>query len=234
MPNWVFNGLTIEGHPHQVTALIDQMNLPFSDSVQADGDLAYKIEERKFTNPIFAFRNIIAPTDLEAYHSQPKFEDNTVMWAGDDWYNWNNRNWGTKWDVAVPDDNKYIDTSMHEEMNGDNKVVVYSFDTAWAPPIAAITKLSEQYPELLMTLDYREESGWGGACEFLRGAMISENEYNNKCEECDYEYEDDEIEDECEDCYTVCPKCGFSYNLCETHQEEYNNKRQLPPKVQVK
>jgi len=64
--------------------------------------------------------------------------------------------------------------------------------------------------------------------------MISENEYNNKCEECDYEYEDDEIEDECEDCYTVCPKCGFSYNLCETHQEEYNNKRQLPPKVQVK
>ena len=28
MPNWVFNGLTIEGEPEQVKSLITQMNKP--------------------------------------------------------------------------------------------------------------------------------------------------------------------------------------------------------------
>jgi hypothetical protein len=226
MPNWVFNGLTVEGNPEQVDKLIKQMNTPFVDSIKADGDLAFYIEERKFSNPIFSFRNIIAPTDLEAYHKQPDFSSEK-MYAGDDWYSFNNREWGTKWDVAVPDEKNYTDTTIQEEMNGENKVVYYSFDTAWAPPVPAIEKLSAQYPELLMTLNYREEGGWGGEVEYLKGEAISESEYNNKCEECNYEYEDDEIVDECEDCYTVCPKCGFSYNLCETHQAEYNSKQEV-------
>jgi hypothetical protein len=233
MPNWVFNGLTIEGNPEQVDKLVKQMNTPFVDSIKANGDLAFSIEERKYSNPIFSFRNIIAPADLETYHKQPDLSSEK-MYAGDDWYSFNNREWGTKWDVAVPDENNYTDTTIQEEMNGDNKVVYYTFDTAWAPPTPAIEKLSTQYPDLLMTLNYREESGWGGEAEFLKGEMISESEYNNKCEECNYEYEDDEIVDECEDCYTVCPKCGFSYNLCETHQAEYNSKSVLPPKVEVK
>jgi hypothetical protein len=233
MPNWVFNGLTVEGSPEQVDKLIKQMNTPFVDSIKANGDLAFSIEERKYSNPIFSFRNIIAPTDLDAYHLQPDFSSDKP-YSGNDWYSFNNREWGTKWDVAVPDENNYTDTTIQEEMNGENKVVYYTFDTAWAPPTPAIEKLSEQYPDLLMTLNYREEGGWGGEVEYLKGEMISESEYNNKCEECDYEYEDDEIVDECEDCYTVCPKCGFSYNLCETHQEEYNNKSVLPPKVEVK
>ena len=233
MPNWVFNGLTIEGNPEQADKLVKQMNTPFVDSIKADGDLAFSIEERKYSNPIFSFRNIIAPTDLETYHKQPDFSSDKP-YSGNDWYSFNNREWGTKWDVAVPDENNYTDTTIQEEMNGENKVVYYTFDTAWAPPTPAIEKLSEQYPDLLMTLNYREEGGWGGEVEYLKGEMISESEYNNKCEECNYEYEDDEIVDECEDCYTVCPKCGFSYNLCETHQEEYNNKSVLPPKVEVK
>ncbi len=29
MPNWVYNGLTIEGNPDQVKSLITQMNKPF-------------------------------------------------------------------------------------------------------------------------------------------------------------------------------------------------------------
>ena len=29
MPNWVFNGLTIEGNPDEVNKLVIQMNKPF-------------------------------------------------------------------------------------------------------------------------------------------------------------------------------------------------------------
>ena len=30
MPNWVYNGLTIEGNPDSVTKLTNQMNQPFT------------------------------------------------------------------------------------------------------------------------------------------------------------------------------------------------------------
>jgi len=40
MPNWVYNGLTIEGNPEQVKSLIKQMNKPFINYYEAHGDLA--------------------------------------------------------------------------------------------------------------------------------------------------------------------------------------------------
>ena len=232
MPNWVFNGLTIEGNPEQVDKLVEQMNKPFVQSIKANGDLAYQIKQTKYVNPIFAFWNIIAPTDLEAYQGQPTFDKEfSLAFEGEDWYNWNNRNWGTKWDVAVSEDNKYPETYMEGPVeNGENKVVYYNFDTAWSRPLPALLKLSEQYPNLLMTLTYKEESGWGGEMEFLRGVVISESEYDNQCEACEYEYSDVELSEqefECEDCYgAICPRCGFSYELCQTHLVEYQTKQE--------
>ena len=213
MPNWVFNGLTIEGNPEQVKALMTQMNKPFIYSITPVGDLSYDVKQTKYVNPIFAFHNIYNYKDHgvtdEQYHSQPpratdfseamKFETN-------DWYNFNVREWGTKWDVAVSEDDKHPDTYMEEAQNGENYVVYYNFNTAWSRPLPALQKLSAQYPNLLMTLSYEEETGWGGEMEFLRGEVISESEYDNKCRECDETdcliYNDDKGVE-------VCMKCGY-------------------------
>jgi len=55
-----------------------------------------------YSNPVFAFWNIIKPTDMDTYYLQKDpNEDKTVLFSGDNWYDWNVRNWGTKWDVAV-------------------------------------------------------------------------------------------------------------------------------------
>ena len=213
MPNWVYNGLTIEGNPEQVKALITQMNKPFIYSITPVGDLSYDVKQTKYVNPIFAFHNIYNYRDHgvtdEQYHSQPpratdfseamKFETN-------DWYNFNVREWGTKWDVAVSEDDKHPDTYMEEAENGENYVVYYNFNTAWSRPLPALQKLSAQYPNLLMTLSYEEETGWGGEMEFLRGEVISESEYDNKCRDCDETdcliYNDDKGVE-------VCMKCGY-------------------------
>ena len=229
MPNWVFNGLTIEGNGEQVIKLIEQMNTPFVDSIMPNGDLAYSVKQRKYVNPIFSFRNIIGPTDLDAYHAQPDLSGPFMSFEGNDWYNFNNREWGTKWDVAVSEGDNSNDTYMEGPVdNGENKVVYYNFDTAWAPPVPAIKKLSQQYPNLLMTLSYKEEGGWGGEIEFLRGVMISQSEYDNQCEACEFEFSDQERVEDCEECYgTVCPRCGFSYELCQTHLLEYQTKQEV-------
>ena len=207
MPNWVYNGLTIEGNPEQVKSLIKQMNTPFVDSIKPNGDLSYSVTERKYSNPIFSFRNIIAPTDLEAYHSIPVFPEKFDMkFEGNDWYNFNNRNWGTKWDVAVSDEDKYSNTSIQESENGENYVVYYNFETAWSRPLGAIEKLSAQYPTLLFTLSYEEETGWGGEMEFLKGEIISSSEYDNMCRDCD----STDCMDYCEnDCGEICSVCHW-------------------------
>jgi hypothetical protein len=223
MPNWVYNGLTIEGNPEQVTKLVEQMNTPYLDSIKPNGDLAYSIKQRKYVNPIFSFHNIVAPTDLDAYQAQP--------WSGDadnrvdnpdSWYNWNIRNWGVKWDVAVAEDDKYPDTYMEGPVdNAENKVVYYNFNTAWGLADKALINLSSQYPTLLFTLSYEEETGWGGELEILRGVIISQSEYENKCRDCEAE----DTMQWCEECENeICSTCNWlgeadldSVKECQTH-----------------
>ena len=240
MPNWVYNGLTIEGNPEYVTKLVEQMNQPFLDYITPNGDLAFGIKETKYSNPIFSFRNIIAPTDLEAYKAQPvssELDLNDPNWWADtqrlsetdnSWYNWNVRNWGVKWDVAVSSDEEYPDTYIEGPVqNGDNLVVYYNFNTAWGIAEPALAELSSQYPYLLFTLGYEEETGWGGELEILRGKFISHSQYESKCVECD-KYDTLEF---CEDCENnVCSFCGYGReDECQSHMIE----SELPPKVQV-
>jgi hypothetical protein len=231
MPNWVYNGLTIEGNPEQVKALIKQMNKPFVYSVEPLGDLSFGIKQRKYVNPIFSFHNIYSYLDHgvtdEQYHSQPPRKDDSsfadfMKFESNDWYNFNNREWGTKWDVAVAEDATYSNTNMEEAENGENYVVHYNFETAWSRPLGAISKLSAQYPTLLFTLSYEEETGWGGEMEFLRGEVISESEYENMCRDCD---STDTVEF-CEDCGNdICSSCNWLGEAdldgvaeCQTHK----------------
>jgi hypothetical protein len=231
MPNWVYNGLTIEGNPEQVDKLVEQMNKPFVYSVNSNGDLAFNINERKYVNPIFAFHNIYSYKDAgvsdETYHGQPPHNPDASFadWMKhetNDWYNFNCREWGVKWDVAVAEDDKHPDTYMEGPVvNGENKVVYYNFNTAWARPLVALEKLSAQYPTLLFTLSYEEETGWGGEMEFLRGVIISESEYDSQCRDCDAK---DQMEF-CEECGNeICNACHWlgeadldAIAECQTH-----------------
>ena len=230
MPNWVYNGLTIEGNPDQVKSLIKQMNKPFVNYYEAHGDLSFNLKQVKFPNPVFAFRNIYSYEDAgitkEEYTSQPPHNPDTSMkdwfkFETNDWYNFNIREWGTKWDVGVSEEDKHPTTYMEEAENGENYVVYYNFETAWSRPLAALQKLSTQYPTLLFTLSYEEETGWGGEMELLRGEIISNAEWETKCRECDaidtMEYCDN-------DCGEICSSCNWSGDLyfdaaqkCQTH-----------------
>ena len=224
MPNWVYNGLTITGNADEVNKLVTQMDKPFVDYVESVGDLAFNLKEVKYVNPIFSFRNIIAPTDMQAYHKQPyEYQDHKPVEENkDSWYHWNVRNWGVKWDVAVSEDSKYRQTYIEGPVqNGDGLTVYYSFETPWGVADKALITLSSQYPTLLFKLSYQEETGWGGQMKLLRGECIESSEYNWKCPECDYE----EIDEPpyCEDCdFDMCPSCGWGEpdERCQSHMVE--------------
>lgn len=249
MPNWVFNGLTIEGNPERVKALVEEMNKPLV-VIRDSWNLETQEQEKKqitYTNPVFAFWNIICPSAeiMDEYDGQPPRTkaglDDMPAWhkeieeyrnTSNDWYNWNIRNWGTKWDVAVHDEEEHPDTYMEGPTeNGENLVVYYNFNTAWSPPMEAIATLSSKYPSLLFTLSYEEEQGWGGECEFLRGEQISYSDYETKCRDCDAE----NTLEYCDTCgEQLCSKCNWmgeadldAVKECDTHKV-FLTKEHLP------
>jgi hypothetical protein len=237
VPNWCYNYLDISGDETLIADIKRQLNKPFAkdhDSWNpATGQM--EVSQTTYSSPVFAFHNIYNHRQDgisdEEYIKQPDHNmplEEALMFKGNHWYDWNVRNWGTKWDVAVRDGEEYPDTELYEE---STTVLGYKFNTAWSPPTEAITKLSEQYPSLEMNLSYEEETGWGGSINFNNGIATEEESYDNKCRDCDslntLEY--------CEnDCGEICNECHYMGEAdldcvsdCEIHKV-YLDKEHLP------
>lgn len=220
MPNWVSNSVTIEGSPEIINQIKEQVSKPYTMPVESIGDLNYSVEDVSIDSP-FSFWNIIAPTNLEEYVKQPWTKNGEDSIANpDSWYNWNNRNWGCKWDTTNPE-------LQDEVENGENLVLVYNFETPWGVPNQALIELSRQYPSVLITNEYQEETGWGGEIEYLHGEITAESDYNWQCWECGYK----ELGEPpyCETCeYDMCPECGHGEPMeedrakCKEHKEKVN------------
>ena len=232
MPNWVFNTLTIQGPKEQVDSIKDRLNKPYKKTFENWNMQSHQMEfkEYEFSNPIFAFHNIYNHIEDgvsdEIYHKQ---SDNTapieeqLMFKNNNWYDWNVRNWGTKWDVAVNNDDKYPDTALHEHKSeGEDQWLVYGFQTAWSPPLPAMEKLSALVPNCVVTLSFEEEQGWGGEYEFVNGSMTAQHDYENKCRDCDAENTMDYCDN---DCGEICDSCHWLGEAdlecvveCDTHK----------------
>jgi hypothetical protein len=214
MPNWCFNYLTIEGNEQDIAKVKAQLNKPFTKTHDQWNMETGQMEltETTYSNPVFAFHNIYNHTQAgisdEEYMKQP---DHTLpmaeqlQFSGKCWYDFNVREWGTKWDVAVRDGEDYPETELHTEDDWSTSLT-YKFNTAWSPPAPAVEKLSAQYPELVFTLSFQEETGWGGEIVFTNGQGTETESYENKCMECDstntMEYCDN-------DCGEICSECNY-------------------------
>lgn len=222
MPNWVNNALTIIASPAELDVIKAQLSQPYETSHKDyfTNDAGNFVEERrtKMHESVLSFWNMVKPTDLETYFegevSKPastNIEDIAASIAeqtrtGMDWYHWNIRNWGCKWEAC--------EIRMEQIANGnDTDTLTYHFDTPWSAPIPAITALSKMYPEIDFHLYFEEEQGWGGEV-ILRNGLENwqdewdipdsheENEFRRgscwKCEEFLAGFcEEDDLYDDC-------------------------------------
>ena len=194
MPNWVYNHLTIEGSEEDINKVKAQVGAVVKRKYKSADEVNEEVDEE----PIFSFMNILPPPEdkLDEYHAVHGYTGGEK--TGDtkyNWYNFNVREWGTKWDARDVDLLEEHKTSLH-----------YKFDTAWSPPTPVIEKLAQQNPNLNITLEYREEQGWGGEVAFTGSSMevikewdvpdshAEEIEANHgdcwKCENFDGDYSD--------------------------------------------
>ena len=77
----------------------------------------------------------------EVFTTVQEFPDGT---NDDRWYDWNNANWGTKWDVDPNCD--HFESDSFE----------CTFETAWSPPEGIFHALREQFPDVDISWFYDE------------------------------------------------------------------------------
>jgi hypothetical protein len=232
MPNWCYNSLTIEGSKELIADVKRILNRPFKQTHDSWNASSGKMElsDTIYSNPVFAFHNIYNHIQDgvpdEEYLKQSDFSKSTaevLSFSGNNWYDWNVRNWGTKWDVAVRDNEEYPETELTDE---SETLLIYRFNTAWSPPTEAISKLSLQYPDLDFELSYEEETGWGGLLQFEAGNVSEIESYDNKCRDCDSINTMSYCEN---DCGEICSECNYlgeadmeCVEECEVHRELAN------------
>ena len=123
MPNWCNNYLELE---HEDPAMIERAKTAF-----ADGKL---LEE---FCPVPASLHIVAGMVGDPAEQKKLEEDtarNIATHGYGNWYDYCVNEWGTKWDVGGEGDQASTDGPNTIKMN---------FDSAWAPPIAAMEKFQD-------------------------------------------------------------------------------------------
>jgi hypothetical protein len=76
-------------------------------------------------------------------NSEEKRKALVAEYGYSNWFDWQNANWGTKWDCSS------IDTGI--EINKPSRFKV-DFDSAWTPPVDWLEKVQEKYPKLKIKL----------------------------------------------------------------------------------
>jgi hypothetical protein len=126
MPNWCNNYLELE---HEDPAMIERAKKAF-----AEGKL---LEE---FCPVPASLHIVAgrvgdDTDPKQIELEAQEKANLEAHGYSTWYDYCVNEWGTKWDVGGDGDQASQDSPTDLRMN---------FDSAWAPPVAAMEKFMDQ------------------------------------------------------------------------------------------
>ena len=140
MPNWCENQISSTG-PNSVIDKIEKI-INADDSHENTGLL-------NFFHPM--------PKELEGTTSPSSASDKPQPKVDgfDNWYDWRNANWGTKWEVCefYGVDRSYI--------NDDESQITVGFSSAWGPPLEAYQRFLDKHPVILEARYY--EPG----CDFM-------------------------------------------------------------------
>jgi len=182
MPNWVSNNLTFTGSLEDLSALKKTLAMPAPIQFCA-GQLEFHI---------FNFHSLISPAPelWDEYNGpEPDYKDivDRMSHTSNHWYDWNTRNWGTKWEVCEESSHDNFDKEL------SSYTLTYGFNTAWSPPEGIMHALAVKLAELKLSSvqciwEYQEEQGWGGSMNINEHGVDIIEQYDvpsshNECEQ---------------------------------------------------
>ena len=150
MPNWCTNFVMVQGDPNEVDELVNAVT---------NGKSAFSLNQLAKV-----------PEALSSASSPERDEDrvqiNLDTYGAKDWYDWCNKNWGTKWDVEAE-----IVLDETSPMLPGNRTVKFQFDSAWSPPLPVYDVLAARFPNTNIYVCW-DETG----CDFAGYRMYRDGE----------------------------------------------------------
>ncbi len=237
MPNWVYNNVQVSGTTKDLLAFADKARQPheslwITEEWRWDAETGKNVKvpenERKIEPKVeqpdaISFWNFIRPTDEElpyyfGHKTKPEDEADpnatseermakALTFSGSGWYDWNVRNWGTKWDANEDEVDGLDELPADQNEQSD---LSYRFSTAWGIPEEVLRAMVEQHPELSFYIECEEEQGWGAIYESNEGELTltkqwdipdshsAHEELGRECWAC-MDGNQDEMYDDCPD-----------------------------------
>jgi hypothetical protein len=163
MPNWVSNNLRITGSSEEIKNFKERASQP--NTTHWDGKTEQEHEVLSFMNFIAPPQEAIASGEYYGTHGweDGKQTGNTK----NNWYEFNNREWGTKWDAS--------DADLTED---STYALTYYFQTAWSMPTPVFEVMASEHPNLVFSITCVEEQGWGVEYESVDGELITTDEWD--------------------------------------------------------
>lgn len=167
MPNHCESDLKISGNPKRLKAFKEfARSVKEEEGYGEDGKYhTQELDHEKFIPYPKKFRDM-DKLRAEAEKAGAKWQDLPKDGFNSGGYEWCIQNWGTKWGI--------YDCQLMEESNSH---LMYSFYSAWSPPLPVIQKMSEMFPELLFSLKYYEcGAAYQGTFEVEEGEVITDEQ----------------------------------------------------------
>lgn len=163
MANHVENRLKVTGPKAQIQMLRNRAS--FYHPQYHGRDEALDADSPARVRGHISFWNFIRP-DESTWPMYFAPAGGTAFKHPDNWYSWNYKNWGTKWDA--------YDTSLTEVYEGDRYVNYHYFTTANDAPMPVLEKMMELFPTLRFQLDWENENGTAGRVVSADGLWITQ------------------------------------------------------------
>ena len=204
MPNWCNNSVIVSA---KTEAELNEF-LDFCDQTHTSRHTNWRTNEIEVDeNAKGVFLNFITPTNLEAYWSTEPIkatpegtdfmaEFTRSMAEDNDWYHWNVRNWGTKWDIIL--EREFI--GDFDQNNDGDWYFHWYFDTAWSPAVEAYDAMAKRFPNLEFNFEITEEANfYAGILNYANGELVSD------------QYIDNPTHHDFVDVLDIpCPECGWA------------------------
>jgi len=143
MPDWCANTLVVSGKPEDVGRFRSESDpisagrfVPMPHDLRGIIPGVGKIDGKK----CYQWREVDGvkvPLSVEEIHRL------TDTYGAANWYDWSILHWGTKWE--------FDEVKVGEAMD---RKVVYTFLTAWSPPMPVVEAMSKKYLSLSFRLRY--------------------------------------------------------------------------------
>ena len=242
MPNHCSNYLTVSGTKEEMKKFYENLSVIPQEGYEEGYEDGYEVRAFDFNDFIFRPKSLDItsgsgvtralevlegkanmgpggdyPNLTEKNLEEAKaYKSNIEKYGFGDWYEWSNHYWGTKWNAYDGYVNEVSDECFQ-----------VSFSTAWSPPTPVIMAMCDQFPNLIIEMEYQEEGmGFAGTMGYEPDLGFYDNEgeliYLSEC--CNEDVNSDSHEEWCEEndkeTWETCPKCKQE---CESITEiKYN------------